>query len=120
MLRSAMASMTDGAEPASLRRRHARSLALGPAHGEGAVIGAPADIDETAIRRERPIFPRVGGKLVERKPDRLRGSCLQAQPGPVRGDTRTNEAGEGRELGTNQILDLDPVPLIPHQQVLVG
>jgi hypothetical protein len=28
----------------------------------------------------------------------------------VHGDTRTDEVGEERELGANQVLDLDPIP----------
>ncbi len=77
----------------------------------------PVSVD---IRRERPVFPGVGGKLVEREPDGLRGSRLQAQLGAVHDDTRTNEVGEGRELGVNQVLDLDPFPFVPDEQVLIG
>jgi hypothetical protein len=38
----------------------------------------------------------------------------------LHGDTRTNEAGEMRELSVNQILDLDAVPIAPDEQVLTG
>src|SRR5215467_15862124 len=35
-------------------------------------------------------------------------------------DAGTNKVGEVRELGANQILDLDPIPLVADQQVLIG
>jgi hypothetical protein len=38
-----------GAESASLRRRDARPVGLGPAHGEGVTNGPPADIYATPI-----------------------------------------------------------------------
>ena len=62
------------AEPASLRRRYRRPLALGPTHGEGIAIRPPIDIDATDIRRKRPVFAGIGGELMEREPDGLRGS----------------------------------------------
>ncbi len=43
----------DGAEPTTLRRRHWRPVALGPAHGEGIAVGPPADIDATARSSSR-------------------------------------------------------------------
>ena len=101
-----------GAEPTVLRLTHGRPIALGPAHGEGVADGPPRDIDATPIRRKRPVFPGVGGELVERKPDGLRGSCLEAQLGAMDADARTNEVGEERELGANQGLDLDPLPCV--------
>jgi hypothetical protein len=87
-------------------------VALDPAHGEGFALDPPADIDATPIRRVRPVFPGVGGELVEHEPNGLRGSRLQAQLGAADGNTRTNEVGEVRELGANQILDLDPIPFV--------
>src|SRR5499427_395675 len=38
----------------------------------------------------------------------------------MQGDTRTNEAREMRELGAHQILDLNPFPFVPDEQVLIG
>src|SRR5262249_21427473 len=110
----------DGAEPAPFRRRYERPLALGPAHGEGVAVGSPADVDAARIRRQRPVFPGIGGELVEREPDRLRGSRAQAQLGAVQGDTRTDEVGKVRELGTNQVLDLHTIPFVADEQVLIG
>ena len=57
---------------------------------------------------------------MEREPDRLRGSRAQVQLGAVQGDTRTDEVGEVRELGTNQVRDLDPIPFVSDEQVLIG
>src|SRR5258708_28441897 len=88
-------------EPPLLRLRHGRPIALAPAHGEGVADGPPGDIDATPIRRKRPVFSGVGRKLVEREPDRLRGSRIEVQLGAVRGDTRTNEVGKMRELGVD-------------------
>ena len=56
---------------------------------------------------------------MEREPDRLSGRRVQAQLGAMHGDARANEAGEVRELGANQVLDLDPVPFVANQQVLI-
>jgi hypothetical protein len=39
------------AEPAPLRHRHGRPVALGPAYGEGVALGAPPDIRTASIRR---------------------------------------------------------------------
>src|SRR5260370_1427951 len=36
------------------------------------------------------------------------------------GDTRANEIGEMRELGANQVRDLDPIPFVADEQVLIG
>jgi hypothetical protein len=99
----------DGAKPTPPRRRYGRAIALRPGHREGLSLGPPADIDTTRIRRERPVFPGVGGELMECQSDGLRCSRLQAQFGALRGDTGTNEIGEVRELGANQVLGLDPL-----------
>jgi hypothetical protein len=107
-------------EPALLRLQHGRPIALAPAHGEGVAGGPPGHIDATPTRRKCPVFPGIGGELVERKPDGLRGSRIEAQPGAVQGNTRTDKIGKMRELGANQVFDLDPVPFIPDEQVLVG
>jgi hypothetical protein len=109
----------DGAEPPLLRCRHRRPAALSPAHGEGVAVGAPANIDATRVHRERPIFPSIGSEFVERGSDDLRGSCIQSQLGATHDDTRANEFGEGRELGANQVLDFDPMPLVPDEEVLI-
>src|SRR6266478_10179849 len=108
-----------GAEPTLLRLTHGRPIALGPAHGEDGADASPRDIDTTPIRRKRPVFPGVGGELVQRKPDRLRGSRIEAQLGAMDGDTRTNEVGKVRELGVDQVRDLDPIPFVADEQVLV-
>jgi hypothetical protein len=34
-------------------------------------------------------------------------------------DARTNEISEVRELGTNQVFDLDPIPRVAHEQFLI-
>jgi len=74
----------------------------------------------TAVGRERPIFPGIGGKLVKREPDGLRGSRLQAQLWAAYGDTRINEIAEMRELGAGEILDVHTLPFAPDEQVLIG
>jgi hypothetical protein len=86
----------NGAEPTPLRPRYGRSIALGPAYREGIALIFPVDIHATLFRRDRPVFPGVGGKFMEGEPDGLRGSRVQSQLGPMRDDTRTNEIGEGR------------------------
>src|SRR5262249_24304335 len=68
----------------------------------------------------RAVFPGVGSELVKREPDGLRRGRLQAQLGAMHGDTRTNEVREMRELGVDQVLDLDPVPFVADEQVLIG
>src|SRR5258708_36847176 len=84
-----------GAEPALRRLTHGRPIVLDPAHGEDVAGGPPRDIDATPVRRQRPVFPGVGGKFVEREPDRLRGSRIEVQLGAVRGDTGTNDVVKG-------------------------
>jgi hypothetical protein len=103
-----------GAEPALLRRRYGRAIALGPAHGESVAHDAPRDIDAAQIDRECPVFSGVGGEFVERETDGLRRSWLQAQPGAVHDETRTNKIGEVGQLGVGQILDIDSVELPLH------
>src|SRR5262249_49255898 len=110
----------NGTEPASLRRGHAWTVALSPAHDEGVVVGAPRDIQATRNDGERPVFPGIGGEFVQGEPEGLRGSHPQVQLWAVHGYTRTNEVCERRELSTNQVLDLDPIPRVPHEQVLIG
>ena len=104
----------------TFRRRYQRPLALGPAHGESVVDSPPGDINASFIRRECSVFSGVGSELVEREPDGLCGSSREAQPGAMNADTRTNEIGEVRELGTNQVLDLDPLPSVSDEEVLIG
>jgi hypothetical protein len=72
----------------------------------------------TRIGRER--IAGVGGKLVQREPDGLRGSRIQTQLWAAHHDTRTNKISEGRELGANQVLDFDPLPFILDEEVLIG
>jgi hypothetical protein len=57
---------------------------------------------------------------VKGEPDGLRGRRFQAQPGATNSDTKVDEVGEKRELGANQVLDIDPFPFIPNEQVLTG
>jgi hypothetical protein len=57
---------------------------------------------------------------MQREPDRLRRSRIQTQLGAEHDDTRTNKIGEGRKLGASQIIDLDPTPCVPDEEVLIG
>jgi hypothetical protein len=109
-----------GAKPTPLWCVRGRSIALDPAHGEAVAVGPPADIDTTGIHRECPVFPPVGSELMEHEPDGLRESSLQLQLGAVDGNARTNEVGQMRQLGQDQVLDLDPIPFVPDEQVLTG
>jgi hypothetical protein len=110
----------DRAKPAPPRCRRRRSGAFLPDHREGLALGPPANIHAPGILRQRPVFAGVGGKFVEREPDGLRGCCVQRQRGAARRDTRTKKVGEGRDLGANQVLDLDPFPFALDEQVLTN
>jgi hypothetical protein len=57
---------------------------------------------------------------MDHKSDGLRGSRLQAQFGAVHGNAKTDQVGQMRQLGADQILDLDPIPFVPDEQVLTG
>ena len=57
---------------------------------------------------------------MEREPDRLRGCRSQPQLGALDRDTRPNEVGEVRELSVDQIMDVDPIPFIADEEVLIG
>ena len=57
---------------------------------------------------------------MEGEPNGLGGSRLQTQLRAVNGNTRINEIAERRKLGPNQVLDLDPVPFFPDEQILIG
>jgi hypothetical protein len=87
---------------------------------EGLSLGPPADMHEARIPRERPVFPGIGGKFVEREPDGVRGSCLQAQLGTAHHNTRTHVIGERSELSADEVPSLDPMPSISYEQVLIG
>ena len=58
------------------------------------------------VNRERPIFSGVGAKLVEREPDGLRRSRVQAKLGVMHAIGGTSEIGRnvraGPELGPQQ------------------
>ena len=45
---------------------------------------------------------------------------LEAQLGALHGDTRTDEVGEMRKLGANQVCHIDPLPFVADEQVLIG
>src|SRR5262249_42777172 len=108
----------DGAKPAALRRRYGWPTVLRPVHREGLSLSPPADLQAPLILRERSVFTGVGGKFVDREPDGLCGSRLQAQLGAMYGDARTNEAGEWCELSANQVLDANSLPVVPNKEVL--
>src|SRR5215831_11335260 len=108
------------AKPTPLRCRHRRPPTLGPAHRQGLALGSPADIYTTLVRRQRPVFPGIGRKLVHREPDGLRGSRLQAQFGAINDDTCTDNICEMRKLGADQVLDIHSSPFIPNEQLLAG
>jgi len=108
------------AEPVPLGRRHGWPLAFGPAHAKDLALGLPANVDTTPVRRERPVLHGVGGKLVDREPDGLRGGRLQDELGATHGNTRTDKVREGRELSMNQVFDINSLPLVPNEQVLIG
>jgi hypothetical protein len=57
---------------------------------------------------------------VEREPDRLRGRRSQSQLGALDRNTRPNEAGKMCELGVDLIIDVDPIPFIADEEVLIG
>src|SRR5262249_60601937 len=75
------------AKPTPLRRRHGRSIAFCPAHGQGVAVAPPADINATSIVRERSVFPGIGGELVEREADGLSTNSVPPQPPPVYDNT---------------------------------
>src|SRR5262249_45625274 len=108
-----------GAEPTPLRRRHGRPIALGPADGEGIAVGTPVDVDTTRSRRKRPVLSGIGGEFVDGEPDGLRASRLQQQLGAADENMRTNETRELREVGTNQILDVNSLPIVPDEEVVI-
>jgi hypothetical protein len=83
-------------------------------------VGAPANIDATFTRRERPVFSCIGGKLVHCETDGLGGPRVKTQFRAVRSDPRPDKVCKVRELGARQILHIDPMPLVPNQQVLIG
>jgi hypothetical protein len=66
------------AEPTPIRCGHGWPVAFDPIHSESVAIGAPANIDTSRIRRERPVLPRIGGELMECQSDALRTSRLHA------------------------------------------
>ena len=74
------------AKASALRRRHRWPLAFRPAHRESVAVGRPANIDTTPIRRERPVLPGVGRKLVHCETYRLGGGCVQTQLRAVHSD----------------------------------
>src|SRR5215831_5933405 len=63
-----------------------------------------------------PYFPRWW-RAREHEPDGLLNPPSSAA-WALRGDTRTNEVGEGSELRADQVLDPDPIPFVPDEQVL--
>ena len=66
---------------------------------------SPSIPQETSTRpvfiESAPVLAGIGGEFVEREPDRLRRSRVQAQFEVAHGDARTNEVGEMRELCVN-------------------
>jgi hypothetical protein len=57
---------------------------------------------------------------VKGEPDGLRGRRFQTQPGAAQSDTRVKETREERELSASQVLDIDPFPFVPNEQILTG
>jgi hypothetical protein len=47
-------------------------------------------------------------------------AALRRNLGPRTTDTKANEISEGGELGANQVLDFDPPPFVPNEEVLIG
>jgi hypothetical protein len=88
--------------------------------GEGAVAEIPANIHTTSICRKRPVFAGVRSKFMKREPEGLRTDRVEAQLGAIQDNARTNQIGEMRELGAHQLLDVNSLPLVPEQQVLIG
>src|SRR6267378_1074361 len=83
----------------------------GPSRSVQLMVRVPPSLPQLTSTRpasvdKRPVFPGVGGELMKREPDRLRGSRVQAQLGAVHGDTGANEIGEMRELRANQVRNL--------------
>jgi hypothetical protein len=108
------------AEAAPFRRRHERPFALSPADREDTAVNPPTYVNVTGVCRQRAVFTGIGRKLVECEPDGLRGDCIQTHLRAVRSDPRPQKVRKMRELGAHQILDINALPLVPDQQVLIG
>ena len=111
---------TDDIRTTPLRRTHGRPVALNPAHREDAPVKSPANVHAACVHRKRAIFAGIGRKLVECKADRLGGCRVQPYRRAMHRDPGPHEIGKMGELGAHQILDINSLPLIPDQQVLIG
>jgi hypothetical protein len=64
--------------------------------------------------------PQTEAADAEPEPDGPRGTRIEAQLGVMHDDARTDEVGQVRELGINQALDIDRLPFIPDEQILIA
>jgi hypothetical protein len=80
----------------------------------------PAYVDPAGVHRQRAVFAGIGCQLMEREADRLCTSSFQAQLRAVHSDPRPYKVRKMRELGADQLINIDPLPFITDQQVLIG
>src|SRR5713101_5057362 len=67
-----------------------------------------------------PYFPALVASSWSASPIACAEAAFKRSMGPCTAIRRTNQVGEVRELGAGQVRDLDPIPFIAHEQVLIG
>src|SRR5260370_35617133 len=66
------------------------------------------------------MFGGIGCKLMQCQTDGLGSGRIQVQPWAVDRDPRADKVGKMCELGAHQLIDIDSLPLVPDEQVLIG
>src|SRR4029077_14742869 len=95
------------AEAATRGSPHARSAALTPdqrqAFGAICLADGPGELDTAAGDRKRPVFCRIGGKLMQRKAERNGKRCVERDLRPLHMDALFRPCREGGELARDEL-----------------
>src|SRR5215475_947517 len=109
-----------GAEPLSFRGGNVGAVAFDPTDRELVSAQLPVDIDGPALAGQCTVLTGIGGKLMECHADALCRRGRQPQLRPANRDASADQVGEMRELGADQIVQIDASPVAFDEQVLIG
>ena len=93
---------------------------LSPVHGEAIAVGPPAHLDAADLHRQRAVLASIGRKLVKCQTNCLGRGCIQTQFRAMHREPGAHKIGKVGELGARQVFDINSLPLVADQQVLIG
>jgi hypothetical protein len=97
---------------------------LTPAYGKRLLISfvgpnAPANVNASLCARESAIFARIGSELVQSHANDLSRRGGNKERRPLQSDSHTDQVYKMRKLGSEEFIEIGPLPSTLDKQILV-